>query len=105
MSDSEWTDVLDPTDFKDGDSFLFKFTKIGLSIEGIFEGLKPGKYKSPLGVLRSGGKPITFATSTDLTKKLEEVTPGEYIKITFESEKALPEGKRFKKFRVQRRLP
>lgn len=53
----------------------------GYELEGIFLGLKPGKFDKPLARFRTEEGPITIGCPTILASKLEECVAGEMLRV------------------------
>lgn len=80
---------------------IYKWTEERQELTGTFQGFREGKF-GDLGVLEDEDEHrITFAVHANLQRQLEEVKPGQFIRIIYEGFKLGNKGHNFKAFSVE----
>lgn len=82
-----------------GQGEFFKWHEPGQSIEGVYQGLTPGKF-GDLGIVDTPTGRCTFPTHTALLNKLGQVKQGAEIRIEYLGKKTGKTGNEYKDFYV-----
>ncbi len=82
-----------------GGGEILKWNDVGQELVGVFAGTKAGKFEMPLGMIdQEDGRRVVFATHISLVERLQDVKPGQPIRIVYLGLQMSNQGRQFKAF-------